>query len=248
VAAEIPAFPATWKITFDLKLTEKVSRCCAACGTGIFAVSAGNSFLKERLPMITYSCGKGDRKSTVEITHIFGTGFYRMKKTKELLVGEWFNFEISQAIGTWKKENGVVIFKAALDGEVIARFPQRKPFEGPVKVLASGDKLLPLPAEMRNLTIELADVVEQRRYNWGASEWKAAVTEHKVNGKKIGDGSECCQVCQEKHPETKAWMKYEKYKTCSCLTFDDNFDPSKYEKTHGAYSIGSCIAYSSAAN
>ena len=31
-----------------------------------------------------------------------------------------------------------------------------QPFEGPVKVLASGDKLLPLPAEMRNLTIELA--------------------------------------------------------------------------------------------
>ena len=83
-------------------------------------------------------------------------------------------------------------------------------------------------------------VVAHTRYNWGASGWKAAVTDRKVWDKRIVDGSECCQVCRENFPETKTWQKFKNYNRCSCLSFDDHFDPSKYERSHGSYSIGSC--------
>ena len=85
-------------------------------------------------------------------------------------------------------------------------------------------------------------VIAKKRYKWEHRDWKAAVTSHTIRDRsgKIVDGSQCCQICREKYPETKVWQKYKLYSECKCSTFDDNFDPSKYEKKHGAYSIGSC--------
>ena len=57
----------------------------------------------------------------------------------------------------------------------------------------------------------------------------------------IVDGSKCCRICKQKYPDTKVWQKFTHYKMCTCYSFKDyKFDPSKYEKKHGAYSIGSC--------
>merc|ERR1712179_896974 len=81
------------------------------------------------------------------------------------------------------------------------------------------------------------------RYNWDAVGWNAAVTKQNVvDVERIVDGSNCCQICKEKHPGTKAWQKYEGYKTCECLSYGDNFDSEiqNYEKKHGAYNIGYC--------
>ena len=84
-------------------------------------------------------------------------------------------------------------------------------------------------------------VIAKRRYTWEDRSWKAAVRTHNiVDRTRIVDGSQCCRLCREKYPETKVWQKYKLYSMCSCMTFDDNFDPTKYEKKHGAYSIGSC--------
>ena len=85
------------------------------------------------------------------------------------------------------------------------------------------------------------EVVVGRRYHWGHKDWKAAVTKYRVIPEpKIEDGSQCCRLCREKHPETKVWQKYKLYNICECFTYDDDFDPSEYEKGHGQYSIGSC--------
>ena len=85
------------------------------------------------------------------------------------------------------------------------------------------------------------DVIASRRYDWHHKDWKAAVTKHNVWARtRIVDGSECCHICGEIYPETKVWQKYKLYNICECLTYDDDFDPSEYEKNHGQYSIGSC--------
>ena len=87
-------------------------------------------------------------------------------------------------------------------------------------------------------------VIAGRRYEWEHRDWKAAVTKHNIRDEdtpfKIGDGSQCCHICREKYPETKAWMKFNNYSICECMTFNNSFDPSKYVTVHGAYSIGSC--------
>ena len=83
-------------------------------------------------------------------------------------------------------------------------------------------------------------VITKTRYDFMNKDWKAAVRREKIRSKKIVDGSECCQLCREKFPETKVWQKFKFYSTCDCFIFDDDFDPTKYEKKHGAYSIGSC--------
>ena len=84
-------------------------------------------------------------------------------------------------------------------------------------------------------------VVEKKRYNKKDDAWKAAVTTHKTTMReKNMHGSECCRLCQEKQPETKAWEKFVDYKYCHCFSFDDAFDPSEYEKENKFYSIGTC--------
>ena len=85
------------------------------------------------------------------------------------------------------------------------------------------------------------DVTASRRYDWHHKDWKAAVTKHNVIPRtRIVDGSQCCRICEERYPGTKVWQKFKLYNMCECITFDDNFDPRKYETHHGAYSIGSC--------
>ena len=84
-------------------------------------------------------------------------------------------------------------------------------------------------------------MVAHRRYKKDSA-WKAAVTQHDIVDRtnSIVDGSQCCQVCKEKYPETRVWQKFKYYSICECITFDDDFDPRKHELNHGAYSIGSC--------
>ena len=85
------------------------------------------------------------------------------------------------------------------------------------------------------------DVIAGRRFRWEHKDWKKAVTKHNVFPRpRIVDGSECCRICGEHYPETKVWQKFKLYNMCECITYDDNFDPRKYETHHGAYSIGSC--------
>ena len=88
----------------------------------------------------------------------------------------------------------------------------------------------------------LGAVKAHTRYDWHDRSWQAAVIPHNiVDRSRIVDGSMCCEICKEKYPETKVWQKFTHYKMCTCYSFKDyKFDPSKYEKKHGAYSIGSC--------
>jgi len=186
------------------------------------------------------SHSSANHAAKIAISHVINGGFFRREPIKNLKIGSWHRFEMSQAREIYQNKKRLM-FKVVVDGEVLLHKEQRKPFEGPVKVLAASGRIANLPAVMKNVKIELAGaVVAHTRYNWGASGWKAAVTDRKVWDKRIVDGSECCQVCREKFPETKTWQKFKNYNRCSCLSFDDHFDPSKYERSHGSYSIGSC--------
>ena len=56
--------------------------------------------------------------------------------------------------------------------------------------------------------------------------WQAAVLGNKVgtqDGQKV-DPSECCQVCQEVYPDTKAWDKFVDFEKCNCYRYPDDFD------------------------
>ena len=81
--------------------------------------------------------------------------------------------------------------------------------------------------------------------------WKAAATKHNILDKtRIVDGSQCCQICREKYPETSAWQKNKHYKMCECISFNtglkgigrfiNKVDPTKYERIDDDYSIGYC--------
>ena len=72
--------------------------------------------------------------------------------------------------------------------------------------------------------------------------WIAAVTEARVG---LPDRdflpSECCQICQRKYPDTKAWSKNVHQTRCKCLSYSDDFDTSPYEtKNKPDYTIGYC--------
>ena len=104
----------------------------------------------------------------------------------------------------------------------------------------------PSPLNLKEVTVRgkkfsPGDVISSRRYQMGA-DWRAAAKKHNiVPTPKLVDGSRCCKICQEKFPETKVWQKYNKYNICECITYDDDdFDPRKFERTHGGYNIGTC--------
>jgi len=236
--AEIPVFPTSWWITFDLKLTKTPQLPFFHSIIHIF----GSSLPTPYAPSISYRPALRFTKhpAQISIKHWLGTFFYRYK-TKELLPGKWTRFEISQAM-----DNGKLMFKVVIGGEVLLSTEQTKPYEGPVTVYASGPKRgnfhkPALPALIRNLRIDLpGEVISKRRYGFMNQDWKAAVVQHNVRSNKIVDGSECCHRCKREFPETKAWQKFKLYNMCECFSYDDDFDPSDYTKKHGAYSIGTC--------
>ena len=119
LVAEIPAFPSTWRITFELKLTEEPKTCCRNCAYSILLVKGGDDWAKRNLPKLQYRCSSdnptGDARvyqsnaAAIKITHWFGKFKWTMKRT-ELLLGKWHRFEISQeteritAKGRWHME------------------------------------------------------------------------------------------------------------------------------------------------
>ena len=72
--------------------------------------------------------------------------------------------------------------------------------------------------------------------------WDAAVLGDKVGvqGSQHLDPSECCQVCQGKYPDTKAWDKFVDFEKCNCYRYSDDFDTSAYEWPHESYTMGYC--------
>ena len=72
--------------------------------------------------------------------------------------------------------------------------------------------------------------------------WDAAVVGNKVGGQdgRLVDPSECCHVCQEVYPDTKAWDKFVDFTRCNCYRFSDGFDTSKYVWQHESYTMGYC--------
>ena len=72
--------------------------------------------------------------------------------------------------------------------------------------------------------------------------WEAAVLGNKVGSQDGGevDPSECCQVCQEVYPDTKAWDKFVDFEKCNCYRYPDDFDTSAYVWEHQSYTMGYC--------
>ena len=78
------------------------------------------------------------------------------------------------------------------------------------------------------------------KFRKGQEGWNEAVKLNRVRESDDFDASECCQMCQEMYPETKAWEKNDNKETCNCLLFPDDFDASPYEAENGDYTIGYC--------
>ena len=117
--AEIPALPSSWRITFELKRTKESKVCGRNFANGILAVKGADSFPLRNLPEIVYSCKTLKSKimpackppvpvgcmpragassaAKIKIYHVLNGKFFRRERSKELLLGEWSSFEISQA-------------------------------------------------------------------------------------------------------------------------------------------------------
>ena len=86
-------------------------------------------------------------------------------------------------------------------------------------------------------------VMRERRWLWDNKEWEENVAKSgTIEDDGIVDGLECCQICKERYPETKAWQKFVDYQKCECFSFSDDFDPINQGLTHshGAYTVGVC--------
>ena len=86
-------------------------------------------------------------------------------------------------------------------------------------------------------------VMRERRWLWDNKEWEENVAKSgTIEDDGIVDGLECCQICKERYPETKAWQKFVDYQKCECFSYSDDFDPINQGLTHshGAYTVGVC--------
>ena len=100
LVAEIPALPAAWRITFDLKPLSFDKFCCRICSNGILTVVGGDEWEKRDLPRIHYRCASqkwGGVSAAIGIVHQLEKFFVKSKE-KELILGEWSSFDISQEI------------------------------------------------------------------------------------------------------------------------------------------------------
>ena len=104
--AELPSLTSSWRITFDLKLTKQPSRCCSRCANGIFHVKGGNHpGLDLNVLKISYQCANARQNNAPGLVLVFmgGRVFQRFRR-KELLLGEWSSFKISQATENYNKK------------------------------------------------------------------------------------------------------------------------------------------------
>ena len=114
LVAEIPALPPSWRITFDLKRTGEEKVCCRNCASGILQVKGTEIFPWTTMPDIKYSCAnsKSDPRkhsagrrydAVIRIAHWMGK-FFQKEERKDLLLGKWSSFEISQATEKYKNK------------------------------------------------------------------------------------------------------------------------------------------------
>ena len=114
LVAEIPALPSSWKITFDLKRTGQPKVCCRNCANGILQVKGTEVAPWTAMPDIKYSCAnsKSDPRkhehgrryhAVIRIDHWMGK-FFQKEERKDLLLGKWSSFEISQATEKYKNK------------------------------------------------------------------------------------------------------------------------------------------------
>ena len=88
LVAEIPALPAVWRITFELKRTAEEKFCCRICNHGIITVVGGDLWPMISLPRIAYSCASHDKrrnrttKAEIDISHQLD-GKFSLKKKRE---------------------------------------------------------------------------------------------------------------------------------------------------------------------
>ena len=127
LVAEIAALPASWRITFELKRTGESKICGRNFANDIFQVQGADYFPLRSLPDIKYSCKTRKSKimpackppwpigcmppaganyaAKIKIYHVINGRFFRREKRKELLLGEWSSFEISQAIEKYRNKS-----------------------------------------------------------------------------------------------------------------------------------------------
>ena len=114
LVAEIPALPSSWRITFDLKLTGQPKVCGRNFANGILQVKGTEVAPWTAMPDIKYSCAnsKSDPRkhehgrryhAVIRIDHWMGK-FFQKEERKDLLLGKWSSFEISQATEKYKNK------------------------------------------------------------------------------------------------------------------------------------------------
>ena len=88
-----------------------------------------------------------------------------------------------------------------------------------------------------------SDVWKEKVWKKEDELWQANVVERgNIGDDSIVDGTECCRMCRERYPDTKAWEKFINYKECKCFHYPDHFSPVNgyFSSDHGAYTIGIC--------
>ena len=113
LVAEIPALPSSWRITFDLKRTGEPKVCGRNFANGILQVKGTEIFPWTTMPDIKYSCANSKSDPTkhgrryhavIKIAHWMGK-FFQKEERKDLLLGKWSSFEISQAIEKYRNKS-----------------------------------------------------------------------------------------------------------------------------------------------
>ena len=105
--AELPfGLTSSWRISFDLKLTKEPTQCCSRCTNGVFHVKGGNNpWLDLSVLSISFQCAKAREDNTPGLLIYFmGGKVFRGFRRKELLLGKWSSFEISQATENYKNK------------------------------------------------------------------------------------------------------------------------------------------------
>ena len=145
--AEIPALPSSWRITFQLKRTGESKVCGRIFANGIIQVEGANYFPLYNLPEILYSCKTRKSKimpacqqpwtigcisragasyaNQIRIYHVINGKFFRREKEKELLLGEWSSFEISQAIEKYRNKSKLM-FKVNYPSKLLVLIGARR--------------------------------------------------------------------------------------------------------------------------
>jgi len=180
VVAEIPDLPPSWKINFDLKLTGHPKKCCTHCANGILSMghlliayscaNRRNVWVSYPVPHMKQEWAPGypqRENAVIRIAQMINGKYVVEDKKRKLLIGHWTKFEISQLTENYNNKNRLM-FKVVVDGQVLLHTEQREPYEGPVKVYASGVHWSParrspaLPAVTKNVKIDFAAEADEQ--------------------------------------------------------------------------------------